>query len=101
MHFTTDLALRELLDLAFFVSGGAGDGLLGLLGLSLAPQSSSHSLLCFFSPASILQRTTKHVRDVFLPAKIILNWHFYRTLNQLFTSPSLFDSDPLPLRLSD
>lgn len=48
-----------------FFSGGTGDGLfggrglLGLLGLSLVPQSSSQSLLCFFSTASILQRTAK------------------------------------------
>lgn len=50
------VSLRELLALVVFVSGGARWGLLGLLGLSLAPQSSSHSLLCSLSTASILQR---------------------------------------------
>lgn len=52
--------LRELLAFGLwepFFSGGTGDGLLGERGLldwALAPQSSSHSLLCFLSIASIL-----------------------------------------------
>lgn len=57
-------SLRELLDFGvdvFLISGGTGDklfgerGLLGLLGLFLPPQSSSHSWLFFLSKASILQ----------------------------------------------
>lgn len=57
-------SLRELLDFGVDVplmSGGRGDrlfgerGLLGLLGLFLAPQSSSQSWLFFLSRASILQ----------------------------------------------
>lgn len=89
------VSLRELLVFevgVVFFSGGTGDGLfggrglLGLLGLSLVPQSSSHSLLCFFSTASILQRTAKkkkRVRDArYFPCdKTMLNWQLNGHLN--------------------
>lgn len=60
-------SLRELLDFGvdeLLISGGTGDrplGERGLLGLLLAPQSSSHSWLFFLSRASILQEEN-HIR---------------------------------------
>ncbi len=88
MHFTQRLFqmfLRELLAFGLlFFPGGAGDGLfgvrglLGLFGLFLVPQSSSHSLFCFLSTASILQETITQVRHARFRKHIkqVLNWNF-------------------------
>lgn len=76
-------SLRELLDFGVdvpLISGGRGDrlfgerGLLGLLGLFLAPQSSSQSWLFFLSRASILQEEN----DIRIDSNELKNitWYF-------------------------